>query len=94
MPVRKLELPAYQQCINELLLVMVEICTPSSKSDCKSVKYHWPRHWGDTRQQLGCAAAEKSLERKLAETQKRNFKYTNKKDTMEVTTCHIVYGKK
>jgi hypothetical protein len=84
MPVLKFELPEYQQCINELLLLMVEINLPSSKSQCNSIKYHWPRHWADTRRQIGCSAAEKSLERKLAETQKRNFKYTNKKENMEV----------
>jgi hypothetical protein len=83
-PVPKHQLQAYQQTINGLLLLMVEICAPSSKTSCNSIKYHWPRHWADTRRQLGCSAAEKSLERKLAETQKRNFKYTNKKDDMEV----------
>ena len=89
MPVLKQELPEYQHNINELLATMVEICMPSSKSECNSIKFHWPRHWSDTRRQLGCSAAEKSLERKLAETQKRNYKYTNKKDDMEVRKSHI-----
>jgi len=90
MPVLKQELPEYQHMINDLLVRMVEINAPSSKTKCNSIKYHWPRHWGDTRRQLGCSAAEKSLERKLAEVQKRNFKYTNKKDNMEVHICHIL----
>ena len=89
MPVSKHQLQAYQQTINGLLLLMVEICAPSSKTSCNSIKYHWPRHWADTRRQLGCSAAEKSLERKLAETQKRNFKYTNKKDDMEVPLLNV-----
>jgi hypothetical protein len=84
MPVVKHELAAYQNTINELLLIMVPICIPAYDSECNSIKFHWPRHWGDTRRELGCSAAEKSLERKLAETQKRNFKYTNKKDNTEV----------
>ena len=33
---------------------------------------------------LGCSAAEKSLERKLGEAQKRNFKFTNGKNNIEV----------
>ena len=89
MPVPKQKLQEYQDTINELLLVLVEICAPSSKTACNTIKHHWPRHWGDTRLQMGCSAAEKSLERKLAETQKRNFKYTNKKDDMEVPFLNV-----
>ena len=45
-----------------------------------SIKFHWPRHWAFTRRQLGCAADEKSLERKLGETHKKMYKFTSKKD--------------
>ena len=38
----------------------------------------------DTRIQLGCAAAEKSLERKLGEAQKKYFPMTNGKDGAQV----------
>ena len=44
-----------------------------------SIKFHWPRHWAFTRRQLGCAADEKILERKLGETHKKMYKYTSKK---------------
>ena len=67
----------YQNNINSLLEAMIALHRPFSKSDCNSVKYHWPRHWIDTRTTLGCSAAEKSLERKLSETQKKNFRLTN-----------------
>jgi hypothetical protein len=93
MPVAKQKLTEYQDTINELLVLMVDICAPSSKTSCNSIKFHWPRHWGDTRRQLGCSAAEKSLERKLAEVQKRNFKYTNKKDDMEVPLLNVTIQK-
>jgi hypothetical protein len=84
MPLVKHEIAAYQNTINELLLIMLPMCVPAYQTACNSIKFHWPRHWGDTRRELGCSAAEKSLERKLAETQKRNYKYTNKKDNTEV----------
>jgi hypothetical protein len=58
---------------------MLLLCEPCTKKLCNSIKFHWPLHWGDTRRQLGCSAAEKSLERKLGESQKRNYKSTNKK---------------
>jgi hypothetical protein len=32
-----------------------------------------------TRVEIGCAADEKSLEKKLAESQKRHYAFTNKK---------------
>ena len=76
---------SYDQTMSRLLHAMVLICAPSSKSNCCSIKFHWPRHWAHTRIQLGCAAEEKSLERKLGQSQKRNFKYTNRQeDTCEV----------
>lgn len=71
------QLRAYQAKITRLLRLMVPLCKPFTKRKCNSIKYHWARHWGHTRLQLGCSAAEKSLERKLGESQKTPFKYTN-----------------
>ena len=75
----KHELPQYTARIKLLLDLMVPLCEPYTKKQCNSFKFHWPLHWGDTRRQLGCSAAEKSLERKLGESQKRNYKFSNKK---------------
>ena len=83
-PVRKDGLKDYQWLINDLLTRMVAICTPSTPSECKSIKFHWPRHWAQTRKDLGCSAMEKSLERKLGETHKKNFRFTNTKGSKEV----------
>ena len=74
----------YQMDINRLLAAMVDMITPYSQSKCNSIKYHWPRHWADTRKALGCAAHEKSLKRKIAETQKKNYKFTNQQESKEV----------
>jgi hypothetical protein len=71
--------------INDLLAAMVELCQPYNNSACRSIKCHWPRHWWETRVQLGCAAAEKTLERKLGQSQKRNFRFTNKQEA----TCEV-----
>ena len=73
-------------------------CMQRSRSACptprpianESIKYHWPFHWGDTRRELGCSAAEKSLERKLGESQKRNFKFTNGKENVEVCDIYVL----
>ena len=75
----KQELPQYTARIKRLLDQMLPLCEPHLKKQCNSIKFHWPLHWGDTRRQLGCSAAEKSLERKLGESQKRNYKFSNKK---------------
>lgn len=75
----------YDLTISQLLHAMVQICSPSTKGECCSIKFHWPRHWAHTRLQLGCAAEEKTLERKLGQSQKRNFRFTNRQeDTCEV----------
>jgi hypothetical protein len=87
MPVRKSHIAEYQDTINTLLVCMKSICRPSSKSECHSMKYHYPYHWGDTRIDLGCPANEKSLERKLSESQKRHYAFTNKKDNCENRHC-------
>jgi hypothetical protein len=82
--VRKDKLVEYQNDIDELLLRSVEINRASTKSACKSIKYHWPRHWSQTREELGCAPLEKSLERKLGETHKKYFTFTNKHGNSQV----------
>ena len=84
-PLPRAELALYAARINDLLAAMVELCQPYNNSACRSIKYHWPRHWWETRLQLGCAAAEKSLERKLGQSQKRNFRFTNKQEA----TCEV-----
>ena len=88
LPVAKAGLSTYQQTINDLLEAMVEVCEPSVKSKCNSIKFHWPRHWSDTRREIGCSAAEKSLERKLGEIQKKNFAYTNSRYNIDVSSCN------
>ena len=65
----------HQLDINELLECIKHICERTSPSACNSAKYHLPYHWLDTRLQLGCSAAEKSLERKLGEA-KRNISHS------------------
>ena len=89
-PLEKGRLPVYQGTINDLLHATKQICMPHSPSNCESIKYHWPFHWGDTRRELGCSAAEKSLERKLGESQKRNFKFTNGKANVEVCDIYVL----
>lgn len=90
LPLLKSDAAQYQSDIDALLSLMVAINRPFSKSECNSIKYHWPRHWIGTRISLGCAAHEKSLERKLAETQKRNYKFTNHLSTKEVPNSHCI----
>jgi hypothetical protein len=88
LPVASTDLTTYQATINDLLDAMVDVCEPSTKSHCNSIKYHWPRHWSDTRRELGCSAAEKSLERKLGEIQKKNFAFTNSRYSVDVSACN------
>ena len=84
-PLPRDQVQNYDLTISQLLLAMVVICKPSTKKNCNSIKFHWPRHWAHTRLQLGCAAEEKTLERKLGQSQKRNFRFTNRQeDTCEV----------
>jgi hypothetical protein len=49
-PVFKDDLDSYQAKIDFLLTSLVDIASPWSKSQCQSIKFHWPRHWGHTRQ--------------------------------------------
>ena len=84
-PLKKAAIQAYQDDIDDLLDQVITICMPSTPSECQSIKYHWPRHWAITRREIGTAAMEKSLERKLGETHGRtNFVYTNSKGDKEV----------
>ena len=83
----KTGLQAYRARIKRLLDALVPLCKPFTKRMCNSHKYRWPLHWWFIRTQLGCEAAEKSLERKLGESQKINFKYTNHNDGHEVLSC-------
>ena len=90
-PLHKNNVQEYQETINALLDIVVCICKDASPSSCKSIKFHWPRHWADTRINLGCAAMEKSLERKLGETHKKMFQYTNKQaGSKEVHVCNVL----
>jgi hypothetical protein len=88
-PLGKGHLAVHKGCMNDLLHATKQICLPYSPSNCESIKCHWPRHWGDTRRELGCSAAEKSLGRKLGESQKRNLKFTSGKQNAEVGWCHL-----
>ena len=49
-PLHKSHLDSYQGKIDFLLTTLVDISMPWSKSQCQSIKFHWPRHWGHTRQ--------------------------------------------
>ena len=91
LPLRSSHVNRYQTRISDLVAVMVKLCAPYVKSKCNSIKYHWPHHWADTRLQLGCSAAEKSLERKLGEIQKRNFAYTNAHYSVDVSNSLMHY---
>jgi hypothetical protein len=88
-PVHRDGLEKYQTTVNELLEAMVDICAPHVKTHCNSIKYHWPRHWSATRRELGCSAAEKSLERKLGEIQKKYFTYTNARYNVDVSVLNV-----
>ncbi len=82
-PVKKTELAYYSLLIDDLLQILVEISILYVKCQGNSIKFHWPRHWVYFRLNLGCAAAEKTLERKLAETQKKFFRFTNGKGDID-----------
>jgi len=92
--VKKTDIHAYQSIVDSLLVMLKNICMPFSKSKCNSYKFHSPYHWAATRVEIGCAADEKSLEKKLSETQKRHYAFTNKKfnvDASMVTKCYILF---
>jgi hypothetical protein len=84
--VLKTHLARYQAEINELLHYIKTIARQciQSGNGCNIMKYHLPYHWADTRLQLGCSAAGKSLERKLGEAQKKYFPLTNGKHGAQV----------
>ena len=91
LPVKKVNLGEYQNTIDSLLVMLKSICRDSSASDCNSFKFHAPHHWGDTRWELGCAADEKTLEKKLSESQKRHYSFTNGKSNIDaqMVLCHV-----
>ncbi len=82
-PVKRSKLAYYSLLIDELLHILVEISIPYVRCQGYSIKFHWPRHWVYFRLNLECAAAEKPLERKLAETQKYFFRFTNGKGDID-----------
>ena len=82
-PVNKCDLTEYQNTIDTLLVMLKRICRESSPTDCNSIKHHYAIHWGNTRSELGCAADEKSLEKKLSESQKRYYSFTNGKCSVD-----------
>ena len=91
MPLKKVNIGEYQNTIDSLLVMLKSICRDSSASDCNSFKFHAPHHWGDTRWELGCAADEKTLEKKLSESQKRHYSFTNGKSNIDaqMVFCHV-----
>ena len=86
LPLKKTLVGQYQMDINELVHFIKKISRtcPMRGKGVDVVKLHLPYHWAHTRMQLGCAAAEKSLERKLGEAQKKYFPLTNGKDGAQV----------
>ena len=82
-PVKKNKLAYYSVLIDDLLQIILEIGLPYVKCKGNSIKFHWPRHWVYFRLNLGCAAAEKTLERKLAETEKKFYRFTNGKGDID-----------
>jgi len=92
LPVLKTHLGLYQEQINDLLHYIKKIARQCvlKGNGCNIMKLHLLYHWADTRLQLGCSAAEKSLERKLGEAQKKYFPLTNGKHGAQVFSCsHI-----
>jgi hypothetical protein len=95
MPLPKTQLGMYQANVNELveqIKMIARECTQVG-AGCNIMKLHLPYHWADTRLQLGCSAAEKTLERKLGQAQKKYFPLTNGKHGAQVLvkTAPIMY---
>ena len=44
-PVFKTEINGYKQDHEEFLEMLIHICAPSTKTRCKSIKFHQPTHW-------------------------------------------------
>ena len=82
-PVERRKLAYYSVVIDDLLQILIEMSRPYVKCKGNSIKFHWPRHWVYFRLNLGCSAAEKTLERKLAETQKKFYRFTNGKGDID-----------
>ena len=92
-PVFKTEINDYKQDHEDFLQMLIHICAPSTKSCCKSIKFHQPTHWYLNRIEMGCAAMEKSLEKMLGESQKKPFKFTNSRFDIEVYLCTRLLSK-
>jgi hypothetical protein len=82
-PVKKSKLAYYSVLIDDLLQILIDISFPYVTCQGNSIKYHWPRHWVYFRLHLGCPAAEKTLERKLAQTPKKFYLFTNGKGNID-----------
>jgi hypothetical protein len=67
----------YQAYIDAFVVKLIAYTLPHTAGECKSIKYHCARHWGEQRKQLGCAAMEYSLERALGDNFKRFWHLTN-----------------
>ncbi len=67
---KKQSIKDYQHTIDSHMVMIKMICRPFLKTNYNSIKYHYYQHWGATRVELGCAADEKSLEKKLSEYKK------------------------
>ena len=48
----------YQSYLDKFLRKLVAYTLPFSPSDCKSIKFHCMRHWGEHRRQFSCSALE------------------------------------
>ena len=72
---RKMLIMNYKQDHEEFLEMLIHICAPSTKTRCKSIKFHQPTQWYQNRIEMGCAAMEKSLEKMLGESKKKTFKF-------------------
>jgi hypothetical protein len=82
-PVERRKLTYYSVLIDDLLEILIAISMPYVACKGNSIKYHWPRHWVYFRMNLGCSAAEKTLEQKLAETQICFYRFTNGKGDID-----------
>jgi hypothetical protein len=83
-PVHKTDLDSYQGKIDFLLTTLVDVCLPWSKTQCNSIKYHWPRHWGHTRQVYALMSA-------LIYDFMYDFMYAVMYDLMYDLMCDLMY---
>ena len=67
----------YQAYLNTFVTKLIAYNKFHTPSECRSIKYHCARHWGEHRKQLGCSAVEYSLERALGDHFTRFWGLTN-----------------